>query len=129
MAYEWRGVLGDDELTRLHGDAFGLPARPTAWNVQLGEHSLGWVTARREGRLLGFVNVAWDGSRHAFLLDAVVAPREQRRGIGGELIRHAAEGARAAGCQWLHVDYDEALAAFYVGRCGFRPTRAALQAL
>lgn len=127
--YEWRGALGDDELALLHSQAFDLPNRPSKWNQQLHGHSLGWVTARKEGRLLGFVNVAWDGSRHAFILDPAVAPAHQRHGIGAELIRRASEGARAAGCEWLHVDYDEVLEAFYVGRCGFRPTRAALRAL
>jgi hypothetical protein len=34
--------------------------------------------------------------------------------------------ARAAGCEWLHVDFGEHLAAFYVGACGFRPTPAGL---
>jgi ribosomal protein S18 acetylase RimI-like enzyme len=129
VAYEWRGAVGDEELTLLHSDAFGLPTRDSEWSQQLQEHSLGWVTARSEDRLIGFVNVAWDGSSHAFILDAAVAPADQRHGIGEELIRRASGGARAAGCEWLHVDYEEALESFYIGRCGFRPTRAALLAL
>jgi len=36
---------------------------------------------------------------------------------------------RAAGCEWLHVDFDAHLRDFYVGACGFRPTHAGLIAL
>jgi hypothetical protein len=36
----------------------------------------------------------------------------------------AAEQARSAGCEWLHVDFDEDLRAFYIEACGFTPTPA-----
>jgi hypothetical protein len=35
------------------------------------------------------------------------------------------ESARELGCEWLHVDYDSHLEAFY-RTCGFQPTRAGL---
>ncbi|HET8527942.1 MAG TPA: hypothetical protein VFL60_03455 [Gaiellaceae bacterium] len=31
----------------------------------------------------------------------------------------AVEHARAAGCEWLHVDFDEQLRPFYLDACGF----------
>ena len=34
--------------------------------------------------------------------------------------------ARAAGCEWLHVDFDPELAPFYLGACGFERTDAGL---
>ena len=37
--------------------------------------------------------------------------------------------SRAAGCEWLHVDFEEELREFYVGACGFTPTPAGLIAL
>lgn len=40
----------------------------------------------------------------------------------------AAAEARAAGCEWLHVDFDEELSPFYLDACGFRPTTAGLMA-
>jgi acetyltransferase (GNAT) family protein len=53
-------------------------------------HSLGWATARTgEGTLIGFVNVAWDGSDHAFLIDPKTCGSYQRRGIGTRLVRDA----------------------------------------
>jgi hypothetical protein len=49
--------------------------------------------------------------------------------VGTRLIALAAEEARAAGCEWLHVDFADHLRAFYVGGCGFRATNAGLIAL
>ena len=89
------------------------------------DHSLTWITAHEGDRLVGFVNVAWDGKAHAFLLDPTVHPSVRRRGIGTALVRLAADEARRAGVEWLHVDYDEGLGAFYE-RCGFKPTGAGL---
>jgi len=89
IGHEWRGPFRDEELDVLHAHAFDLLPTARDWNRQLRAHSLGWVTATRENQLLGFVNVAWDGSSHAFLLDTVVAPDEQRRGIGEGLVHTA----------------------------------------
>jgi ribosomal protein S18 acetylase RimI-like enzyme len=97
------------------------------WWDQIRPHSLGWVTARQpDGALAGFVNVAWDGGDHAFLLDTKVATENQRQGIATALVGHAARHAKAAGCEWLHVDFEEHLARFYFDACGFRPTAAGL---
>ena len=87
--------------------------------------SLAYVCAYAGERLVGFVNVAWDGGAHAFLLDTTVHPDLQRRGVGTELVRRAAEAARAGGAEWLHVDYEPHLHGFYAG-CGFAPTLAGL---
>jgi hypothetical protein len=39
------------------------------------QHSLAHVFAFDADRLIGFVNVAWDGGLHAFLLDPTVDPQ------------------------------------------------------
>jgi predicted N-acetyltransferase YhbS len=84
------------------------------------------MSAHDGERLLGFVNVAWDGGRHAFLLDLVVEPRHCHQEIGAALVRRAAREATVAGCAWLHADFEPALSEFYVERCGFEPTAAGL---
>lgn len=89
------------------------------------DHSLTWVTAHEADRVVGFVNLAWDGGRHAFLLDTTVHPTVRGRGIGEALVRRAVDAARAEGIEWVHVDYEPPLASFYE-RCGFRPTLAGL---
>jgi GNAT superfamily N-acetyltransferase len=91
-------------------------------------HSLLYVCANAGDRLIGFVNVAWNGGIHAFILDTTVHPDFQRRGIGVRLVREAADAARLRGMEWLHVDYDPHLDAFYRA-CGFEPTPAGLMRL
>jgi GNAT superfamily N-acetyltransferase len=125
-AYEWRGAFTSAELNVLHAEGFEHELLGWDWREQVRRHSLGWVTAREEGDLVGFVNVAWDGGSHAFVLDTLVAVRARRRGIGVELVRVAEREARAAGCEWLHVDFEDHLRAFYFDACGFTPTNAGL---
>lgn len=127
--YEWRGKFENAALNALHAEAFGHRLLGDDWRAQVERHSLGWVCARDRGGLVGFVNVAWDGGVHAFVLDTLVAARTRRRGVGTELVRIAVEQARAAGCEWLHVDFDDDLQAFYFDACGFTPTNAGLIAL
>ncbi|MCF3122191.1 GNAT family N-acetyltransferase [Streptomyces arenae] len=66
---------------------------------------------------------------HAFVLDTVVAGRSRRRGIGAGLVARAVEGAREAGCEWLHVDFEDELRGFSFEACGFKETAAGLIAL
>lgn len=88
-------------------------------------HSLLYICAYEDKHLVGFVNVAWDGGIHAFILDTTVHPDFQRRGIGIELVRCAAVQAQQRGIEWLHVDYEPHLEDFY-RKCGFQPTLAGL---
>ena len=92
------------------------------------QRSLVHIGAFEAGRLVGFVNVAWDGGVHAFILDTCVDREFQRRGIATQLVQAAAEGARARGAQWLHVDFEPHLEEFYRG-CGFGATAAGLMRL
>jgi GNAT superfamily N-acetyltransferase len=89
------------------------------------QRSLVYICAYLGSHLVGFVNVAWDGGAHAFLLDTTVHPDLRRRGIGRRLVLLAADEARERGTQWLHVDFEPHLRLFYEG-CGFRPTEAGL---
>ena len=122
----WRGAFTDDELDALHAEAFGSPPSGRPWRRVVERHSLGWVTARDALGLAGFVNVLWDGSVHAFLEDTCVAERSRRHGLGVRLVEVAREHASAAGCEWLHVDFEDRLRAFYLDACGFAPTSAGL---
>jgi GNAT superfamily N-acetyltransferase len=127
--YEWRGEFTDAEVEALHAEAFGHQPGSSEWEARLDRHSLGWVCARRSGRLVGFVNVAWDGSTHAFLLDTMVASPLRHHGVGTELVARAVREAGAAGCQWLHVDFEEDLRRFYLESCRFGSTSAGLMRL
>jgi len=125
VRFAWRGDATDDELVALTR-SYGGNAEVGWWN-RIRPHSLGWVTARLDnGTLIGFVNVAWDGGDHAFLIDTKVSIDHQRRGIGTELVGIAARHAKEAGCEWMEVDFDDHLASFYYDSCGFAPTPAGL---
>lgn len=126
IRYEWRGEFSNPELNELHAEGFRHRLLDDDWRTQVERHSLGWAVARDdEDLLVGFVNVPWDGGTHAFILDTLVAKQHRRQQIGRHLVALAEQGARNAGCEWLHVDYDEELVPFYEA-CGFRPTPAGL---
>ena len=125
IVLRWRAPLDDGEMMDLVASHGGTPT-PGWWN-QIRPHSLGWVTARTQGdTLVGFVNVASDGGDHAFLIDTKTRGSVQHKQIGTRVVRFAARHAKAAGCEWLHVDFDAELQPFYFDACGFRPTNAGL---
>jgi GNAT superfamily N-acetyltransferase len=125
ITYTWRGPLTNDEFDALHAEGFEHERLTYDWVGQLERHSLGWVCARDQaGALVGVVNVAWDGGSHAFVLDTLVTAAWQRQGIATALVAAAEREARAAGCEWLHVDFDEHLTTFYLEHCGFTSTPA-----
>jgi GNAT superfamily N-acetyltransferase len=116
-----RPTLTDGQLNALFAAAWPAHAH-RAWGPVLAR-SAAYVGAFHADRLIGFVNVAGDGGAHAFLLDPTVHPAHRRQGVGLALVRRAAVLARAAGAEWLHVDYEPRLAAFYAA-AGFRPSAA-----
>ncbi|MEU9743453.1 GNAT family N-acetyltransferase [Micromonospora chersina] len=122
-----RFPVDDAQLSALHARAFGGDVeRVTPWAERLARYALTWVGAFDAGRLVGFVQVCWDGGAHAFLLDTAVDPDWQHRGVGTDLVHAAVDDAAAGGCEWLHVDFETHLEPFYLERCGFRPTSAGL---
>ena len=90
--------------------------------------SLTFVCAYKANQLVGFINLAWDGGIHAFILDTTVHPDVRNTGIGIKLVKQAAEIAQGNDIKWLHVDYEPHLKIFYQ-KCGFRHTEAGLLAL
>jgi GNAT superfamily N-acetyltransferase len=131
-SFEWRGAFTNEEVNALHAEAFQTRVYDEAewdWVRLTSQHSLGWVVARQGSELIGFVNVLWDGLAHAWLQDTMVASKARGEGIGTGLVARARDAAKAAGCEYLHVDFDEQLAPFYFGACGFSSTWAGLIAL
>ena len=124
--YTWRGRFDNNEVNALHAEGFGHDPSADDWWAQVNEHSLGWVCARSGEAVVGFVNVAWDGFAHAFILDALVTATARRQGVGTQLVKLATSEARAADCEWLHVDFEDHLRAYYFDACGFTPTNAGL---
>ena len=71
------------------------------------------------GELVAWCAILSDGVRHAVLLDVIVHPRWQGRGVGRALVARAIEHIASRGVTVVHVDFTIENAAFYA-RCGFR---------
>ncbi len=123
VVYARRPPLDQEALQNLFEEAWGH--RKCDFEPVL-ERSFTWVAAFSTDRsLVGFVNVAWDGGVHFFMLDTTVHPDWQRRGVGRAIVLEAIEACRGHG-EWMHVDSDEALMRNFYGLCGFGPTPAGL---
>ena len=84
--------------------------------------SLAYVCAYHERRLVGFVNVAWDGGNHAFLLDTTVHPSVRRQ---RDRARTGASGSRSGTGARDRLAARRLRAALRRLRsCGFRETEA-----
>lgn len=126
IIYELNPSLSNDELNALFAASWA--DHRTSDFQPILHQSLLFVGAYLEARLIGFVNVAWDGGIHAFILDTTVHPDVRRKGVGVALVQKAAEAARSRGIEWLHVDYEPHLKHFYE-QCGFHHTEAGLMRL
>ncbi len=132
ITFHWRGSFTNSEIHALHAEAFETRLFDESewdWIEQCHRYSLGWVVARDGDRFIGFVNVLWDGLVHAFIEDVMVDAALRNRGIGVGLVQAARDGAQEAGCEFLHVGFEEDLRAFYIDACGFTPTLGGLMEL
>jgi GNAT superfamily N-acetyltransferase len=82
--------------------------------------SLSTTVAAYDGsRLVGWCAAVGDGVRHAFLVDVIVHPALERKGIGRELVARAVAAESRRGASLVHADFAPDRAPFYE-RCGFR---------
>lgn len=115
--------LGNEALNALWASAWEASSARDFQPIL--SRNLAHVGAFADARLVGFVNVAWDGGIHAFILDTSVDPAFRRQGIASALVERAKILAREDGAEWLHVDFEPNLTSFY-RRLGFAPTEAGL---
>ena len=115
-----RRAVDEEDLQRLFESAWG--ERKCDFRPVLAR-SFTWLTAHVGEDLAGFVNVAWDGGVHFFLIDTTVHPAWQRRGIGTQLVRGAIDACHGHG-RWMHVDFGAELRGFYAS-AGFHLTENA----
>ncbi len=70
-------------------------------------------------KLAAWCAILSDGVRHAVLLDVIVHPSHQRKGVGKALVLAAVEHIQAHGITIIHVDFEPETTMFYEA-CGFR---------
>jgi GNAT superfamily N-acetyltransferase len=126
VQYRVSPPVTNDELNNLF--AVSWPDHSWCDFTPVLAQSLAYICAYAAERLIGFVNVAWDGGIHAFILDTTVRPDVHRRGIGQNLVKQAAAIAQQRGIEWLHVDFEPHLREFY-RQCGFQHTEAGIKRL
>lgn len=128
MELEYRESLPDP------GEYFAL-FESTGWNQEYGlttaelHAALGrsWflLTAYGEGRLVGTGRVVSDGVLHALIVDVIVLPECQGRGVGTSIMARLIERCRAARIRDVQLFCARGKAPFY-RRLGFvdRPAEA-----
>ncbi len=116
-------ALGNDELNELFGSVW--PSHTWRDFQPVLARSFTYLAAYHGLHLVGFLNVAWDGGVHGFILDTTVHKESQRKGLGVRLLREPEQIARAHGLEWLHVDFEPELESFYRA-AGYAGTRAGL---
>jgi ribosomal protein S18 acetylase RimI-like enzyme len=126
IQYKVRSEITSDQLNDLFERVWDQHERVEHSSVL--SRSLTYVTAYDDHALIGYVNVAWDGGQHAFLLDTSIDRQFRHQGIGTKLVEHAIADVRSRGLKWLHVDFEPHLLEFY-SACGFQPTAAGLMRL
>ncbi len=126
IVYRTSPSVTNDDLNALFDAAW--PRHVASDFDPILSRSLAYVCAYADQRLVGFVNMAWDGGIHAFILDTTVHPQWQRQGIGRALVRQAITVARDRNIRWVHVDFEPHLLHFY-RQCGFAHTEAGLMQL
>ena len=122
IRYVTKPDLEESELQQLFVAAWG--ARKGDFRPVLAR-SFTWIGAYSDDVLVGFVNIAWDGGVHFFMLDTTVHPNWQRQGVGVDLVTEAVAACRGHG-EWIHVDSDMELMTKFYEPAGFRPTPAGL---
>jgi GNAT superfamily N-acetyltransferase len=126
LIYKVDPTVSNQELQDLLAEAWaGYQPRPFG---NILSRSLGYIACWAGGELVGFVNLAWDCDKHAFILDTTVRRSHQHSGIGSDPLRRAAGMGRERGAEWLHVDSEPHLVDF-CRACGFRDTPAGLMKL
>ena len=100
-------------------EAVGYDRNEKEYPTALDRYDVTVSAYNKNGSLVGWCAAVSDGVRHGFLVDLIVHPESQRRGIGRSLVQHAIEFLLRSGISVIHADFNDENAAFYE-KCGFR---------
>lgn len=121
IEYRLGAAVTDEQLNGLFSESWPNYRRASFRSVL--KEGLTYICAFRKEQLVGYVNIAWDGRSHAFVLDPTVHPLCRQQGIGRQLVMRGIAAAKEAGVEWVHVDFEPHLREFY-RQCGFQASEA-----
>ena len=106
-------------------EAVGWDRSEGHYEQVLTTHYTYYTMRNQDGLLVAYMSVLSDGVADAFLLDLVVRPQYQHKGIGTRLVRRAIVDMKETGVQCVHVTFDEHLEPFYA-QCGLHIVKAGI---
>lgn len=93
-----------DAIGEIERDTFPLPwTRQQFSDLHAHPSGLGWVAARRNGRVIGYA-VGWVAADEAELADLAVSEEFRGQGIGAVLVRAFAREAGVRGARRLYLE-------------------------
>lgn len=118
----------DSELTDIEIENLRTSA---GWDNNTGSFSIikkklfTYFTARKNNKLIGFIDVLSDGIADAYLQNLVVHPDYQKKGIGSELVKKAINFLQEKNIKCIQVTFNSELETFYK-KFGFYIFRAGI---
>ena len=113
----------NDELTNLFNESW--PEGTLRDFSITHQHSLAYLIASEDKKIIGYLNIPHDGAYHAFIVDLTVHPNFRRRGVALLLLDHAVTVCRNKKYHWAHLDFKEELSPLYE-KAGFQLSTAGL---
>ena len=106
-------------------EALGWDRSEGTYEKVLARHFTYYTVRNQDGVLIAYMSVLSDGVADAFLLDLVVRPQYQHKGIGTRIVRTAIKDMKTAGVQCVHVTFADHLEPFYL-HCGLHIIKAGI---
>lgn len=98
------GIITQAQIDYMLGSRYS----PEAIRAQLGRPDLWWDVLRRDGELVGFVQYELGAKPGELKIDKLyIRYSERGRGLGGALLRHVEQEARAIGCHRLYLQVNK----------------------
>ena len=121
LVIEQEGRISDSEIEELRTSV--------GWDNNTGPFSVvskrlyTYFTARKDGKLVGFIDILSDGIADAYLQDLAIHPEFQRKGIGTELVKKAIRLLQKNNLKCIQVTFNPEYEEFFK-RFGFHIYKA-----